>query len=572
MSPGRVTAGRVVLVAALAALLGAALLVPRPARLGVEEATWLLQTASLVADRDLAYEAVDAERFRSRGWSRETRVALEFDVGGNHRFARPLPYSVLAAPFAALAPERGALVLNVLLLALGAFLAVRRLEPRMGDAASWLVATALFGSAVFGYALSVRPESLLVTATIGAFVLAWPRDEEHLQNAELGLPEMYPEPGGAGGSDAPARVAPASAAGWLAGGALVAVVGLHHPLFLLLALPLVGGIPRRFRQVAVPAVLIGLLLVLAGSWLTGTLWLEFLVSPKLAIAGDSLADLAARGPSPAAGIDRQPTWPPPLTDYRLHLSNLTYLAAGRHVGVLVYFLPLLLLLWSGRGMVARGRLSAVMLVVLAALLCLFPFDLAGGGGPGIRWLVPLYAGLLLTAARRPSPGWTALFLLLGGLLMAPAWRGGLPTESEPTSRLLSRLPFETTQREVPVSAEIARRGIRVRAASTAIEPGRDGATMILAPGGRGQLVIGADEPVLVVALELGSEVKGDAEVGGGTIQHEVFRPDGGVTVRIHPRRPRLQSAWWSEERQYVYQVWFSLPETGVAVPFGVSVE
>ena len=224
------------------------------------------------------------------------------------------------------------------------------------------------------------------------------------------------------------------------------------------------------------------------------------------------------------------------------------------------------------GVAASGRLLAVTVVVLAALLCLFPFDLAGGGGPGIRWLVPLYAGLLLTAAHRPSVVSLAFSLLLGGALMAPAWRGGLPTESAPTSRLLSRLPFETTQREVPVTAEIARRGTRVRAASTAIEPGRDGATMILAPGGRGQLVIAADEPVLVVALELGPEVQGDAKVGGGTIQHEIFRPDGGVTVRVRPRRPRLQSAWWSDERQYVYQVWFSLPETGVAVPFGVSVE
>ena len=572
MSPGSVTAGRFVLAAAFAALLGAALLVPRPARPGVEEATWRLQAASLVADRDLAYEAADIARFREHGWPEETRVALEFDVGGNHRFARPLPYSALAAPFTAVAPDRGALVLNVLLLAVGAVLVVRRLEPRMGDTASWLVTTAIFGSAVFGYALSVRPESLLVAATVGAFVLAWPRNEEYLTPTELGLPEMYPEPGGAAGPGALARVAPASVAGWLAGGALISVVALHHPLFLLLVVPLVGGIPRRSRPVAIPAVLFGLALALAGSWLTGTLWLEFLVSPKLAIAGDSLADLAARGPSPAAGIDHQPTWPPPLTDYRLHLSNLTYLAAGRHVGVLVYFLPLLLLLWLGRGVAASGRLLAVTIVVLAALLCFFPFDLAGGGGPGIRWLVPLYAGLLLTAAHRPSAASVALFLLLGGALMTPAWRGAPPAESAPTSRLLSRLPFETTQREVPVTAEIARRGIRVRAASTAIEPGRDGATMILAPGGWGQLMIGADEPVLGVALELGPEVQGDAEVGGGTIEHEVFRPDGGVTVRVRPRRPRLQSAWWSDERQYVYQIWFSLPETGVAVPFGVSVE
>ncbi len=565
------TAGRFVLVTLLAALLGTAVLAPRSDRPDPEEATLLLQAASLAADRDLAYDASDIARFRSRGWAAATRVALEPDVTGRHRFARPLPFPLLAAPFEALAPGRGALVLNVLLLALGAFLAVRQLEPRLGDAAWWLVTAALFGSATFGHALAARPEALLVAATVGALALAWPRVEEFLPLADLAAPEMNPRGLGTADSDAPAAATPPAIARWLASGVLTAVVALHHPLYLLLVPAVVGGVPRRLRAAAIPAVLAGLLLILAASWLTGTLWVEFAVGPKLAIAADGVADLAARGPSPAAGLDHRPVWPPPLTDHGLHLSNLQYLAVGRHIGLVVYFLPVLLLLRLGRGAAARGRLVAVSLLVLLGLLALFPYDLGAGAGPGSRWLVPLYAALWLTPAHRPGRVAPAVFLLAGAAVMAPAWLGQPPAETGPASRLLARLPFETTQRNVPVAAEIVRRGARVRAASAAIAPG-GGDGMMLRPGGRGQLVIVADRPLERIALELGAEARGEAKIAGGVIEHEVFRPDGGVTYRLRPRRARRHSTWWSDRRQYVYQVGFSLPETRVALPFGVSVE
>lgn len=569
------TVGRFVLVTLLAALLGAAVLAPRDAAPDVEAATLLLQAASLAQDGDLAYDGSDVARFRARGWAARTRVALEFDVSGRHRFARPLPYPLLAAPFEALAPGptgRGARILNVLLLALGAGLAARQLQPRIGVAAAWLVSAALFGSVTFGYALAVRPESFLFAATVGAFALAWPRVEEYLGISDFETPDMNPKGLGTADADAPSGVTAASLVRWLASGGLLAAVALYHPLYLLLVLPLLGGIPRRFRRAAIPSIVAGLALVLAGSWLGGSLWLEFAVSPKLAIAADSLADLSARGVAPAAEVDRQPVWPPPTTDYRLHLSNLVYLAVGRHIGVAVYFLPVLLLLWLGRGTAARGRLLAVTALVFLGLLYLFPFDLAGGEGPGNRWFVPLYAGLLLTPAHRPGRVSVVAFLLLGGLLMAPAWRGRLPAESAPARAVFERLPFETTQRGVPVRAEIVRRGARVRAASAAITPGRGGAAMVLRPGGRGQLVIAADRPVQVIALELGAAARGELEMTGGTVEHEVFRPDGGVTYRIRPRRPRRQSTWWSDRPQHVYRLSFALPDTRVALPFGVSVE
>ena len=47
-------------------------------------------------------------------------------------------------------------------------------------------------------------------------------------------------------------------------------------------------------------------------------------------------------------------------------------------------------------------------------------------------------------------------LAIGSLLLLPLWVGGSPVEQGPAAGLLERLPFETTQREVPVSAEVVR--------------------------------------------------------------------------------------------------------------------
>ena len=147
----------------------------------VEEATYYLQSQSLARDFDRVWGPED----RSRQPADQTAPLVWPDEPAV--FARPPVYSLLLAPFVAVAGMRGAVLANALLLVVTALVAVTVLSKRLGDSAVWLVALAVFGSVLWADIGLVQPEILLLAASVSAFALAYGREEP----AKERLDEIY---------------------------------------------------------------------------------------------------------------------------------------------------------------------------------------------------------------------------------------------------------------------------------------------------------------------------------------------------------------------------------------------
>ena len=551
---GKQAAGTVLLGVLLMIVLAAAAIRSASAP-SVEETTYRLQAESLVFDFDLVYDGADIERFRAHGWDEDSLVGLGLRASELDAFQRPFPYPLLLAPFVAIAPERGPALLNALLLVLVAALTWRFLDRLVGDVAPWVTAALVFGSTVFASVFLAQPDVLLVLATVAALALA-----EGRPVAEGTLPDLYP------GGDATR----ASMLRWLGVGLLLGVVCIHHPVYLVLAVVVGLRLPRGERASALPLVVVGLVIVLLVGWWAGGLYADLGPAEKLARATDSLEDMHARGASPFTGAAKRVTWPPRLEPELLGWNAL-YLLIGRHCGLLPYTLPLVLLLGLAAG---SGRLRHVLPLVLFAVaifVLFFPFNIFGGPSVGNRWFLPLYAALWTTPARPSSPTGPLLVLVIGGLLLLPLWTGGAPAEQGPAAVLLERLPFETTQREAPVSAEVVSSELRVRATSFSVSPGAGERALALAGGRRAELMVVSGSRLESVFLDFGPAAKGEPALRGGRLGGTIFRPDGGVSYEVlFDGRERRHSTWWSREILSTRLLNFEMPGSG-DLDFAVSV-
>ncbi len=557
---GTAVAGLLLLGLLLLALLVAAVVRERTAP-SVEEVTYRLQAESLIHDFDLVYGPDDIERFRAHGWAEDSLVALGLRPPERDVFQRPLPYPLLLAPFVALAPERGPAILNTLLLILAAVLTVRFLDRLVGDGAPWVTVALIFGSALFGSVFLAQPDILLVVSTVAVLTLAegLPAGGRH-PVGDGDLPDLHP-----GGK----AIRP-SVLRWIGIGLLLGIVVLHHPLYLLLAVLVGVRLPPNERVAALLLVALGLVVVLLIGWWAGGLYAELGPAEKLARADDTLAGLHSRGASPFTGAGRRVTWPPRLEPALLGWNAL-YLLAGRHVGLLPYALPLVLLLALGSG---SGRLRSPLLVaalVTMAFLVFFPFNFFGGPAVGNRWFLPLYAALWTVPGRPSGPAGPLLCLAIGGALLAPLWIGANPAEAGPGAAVLSRLPFETTQREIPVRAEVVSSDLRVRSTSASVAPTGGERPLALAAGGGAELVLVSPAGLESVFLDFGRAAKGEPALAGGSLGRTMFRPDGGVSYEVLlEARERRHSTWWNSEAQSVRVLRFEMPESERA-EFGVSI-
>lgn len=562
---GGVIAGRSLLGLLLLAVVAAAV-IRSPSAPSVEETTYRLQAESLFFDFDLVYDEADIERFRAHGWDRDSLVALGLRASELDTFQRPFPYALLLAPFVALAPERGPALLNSLLLVLAAALALRLLERRVGDVAPWVTAALVFGSTVFASVFLALPDVLLVAATVAGLALA-----EGPPVAAGALPDMYPggdsgeDSGGGSRGDAPR----ASVLRWLGVGLLLGVVCIHHPVYLVLAVLIGLRLPRAERASALPLIVLGLVMVLLVGWWAGGLYADLGPAEKLARAADSVEEMRARGASPFTGAAKRVTWPPRLEPALLGWNAL-YLALGRHCGLLPYTLPLVLVLFLAAG---TGRLRQTLPLVLLAVtvfVFFFPFNIFGGPAIGNRWFLPLYAALWTAPARPSSPAGPFLVLLIGGVLLLPLWTGGSPAEHGPGAALFERLPFETTQREAPVSAEVVLSELRVRATSSSVTPGAGERPLALEGGRRAELMVVSGSRLESLLLDFGPAAKGEPVLGGGQLGRTIFRPDGGVSYEVVlDGRERRHSTWWSREVHSTRMLRFEMPKSG-DLDFAVS--
>ncbi len=555
-------ASRALLVLLLAALLlGAATFrhgAPRP-WFG-NEAGQLLQAASLAADRDLAIEPRDLERFEE-WWGGPPDGARRIRAGAGRAevAAGSLPYSLLLAPVVPWAPRRGPAVVNALLLALAAGLASRRLASRSCVGAELLIAVVIFGSVAFAWVFLALPETLALAATVAAFALA---TGGRPPPAHL-LPEIYEPP----------ERAPRVALRWLAAGALLAPAALAHPFFLALLWPAARAAPAERRRRARAWLVAGIAVPLAAAVLLygahGAGWSPW-PEPGRLLEGGGPAGAGAE----AIAVDPGPR---PF-DPAIRGWNLLYFAAGRHVGVLPYFLPLLLLGLAQRGGAksadekdaddGSGALINAAGAVALAFVVLVPFDFFGGPGTlANRWFLPLYGALWLLPRRSLHPGWIAACALLAGLFLWPLWLAprAVPLDANGSLRYpapLARwlLPYETTARSLPSGGEAMRREVWARALGPATGSAGDGWRLTLAPGGRGRILVASPYAAEAIYLEFGPGSPVELEVGGADVGTTIFRPDGSAAFQVLTRRPRARhSMWWGPDRQYLYELELAMP-------------
>jgi hypothetical protein len=531
-----------------------------------EEATHVLQAESLALDLDVVFDGSDRNRVADKGIEITGLHLRNGRIDEEPVFARPIFYSVFLAPFVGVAPTRGPTAANLLLLCLTVGLASRRLYSRLGSTAPWLVALFLFASVTFRYLQVAEPPIFLLTLVVAAFYLVY------------GLEEPVSE----GPSDLYRPLPTRARIGWRwgAAGLLLGLATAYNPVFSVLVIPAAVAAPRDRRRAASTFLTLGAISVLALSgvveWGRAGRWQLPFPEPSSSVlvaaepkGQDSLSDL--NGESLSSPFEASPERPfPARVSGRLTAWNAAYSIAGRHLGLLPYFFPTVLVfgLWT----MGSGRSSLVATSFLAVgLICLLsPFDFAGGATAiGNRWFVPLFGALWFVPARRPRARWIWITAALSGLFLYPVWLSpvGSPIEKDgrmqhATSLPASYLPLETSQRSLPGFGEILGRGAWVRSLRNTVRLRGDGRWQMEGDA-QAELLIASPSPLDSVYFEFGGGAEPELEVGGGDLGNMVLQPNGRVAFHVGQldavaRHP----SWWDERDQSFYDLRLRMPGIG----------
>src|SRR4029079_17208372 len=135
--------------------------------------------------------------------------------------------------------------------------------------------------------------------------------------------------------------------------------------------------------------------------------------------------------------------------------DVAYAFAGRHLGLVFYFAPVVLFSFLGDRSQGRGAMWGGALLSLAVLLLVRRFDLAGSPLTlGLRAAVPLAAVLCLAVARPPSKWALVLTFAWAAAWLWPLWKSPRqPFASNGELRYAAPYmapwaPLETTQPEL----------------------------------------------------------------------------------------------------------------------------
>lgn len=523
-------AGHLLLLLLLAATVWlAATAAPRQAPAPGAETTNWLAAHSLAVDHDELFADGDAARFRAA-------------FGASPRGVRTDPHGGrLEAPYLAtrawawaisFAGERGPFLLNALGFALAAFAAVFALRAALGAAAPWWLALLLFGSVAFTAVFRWQSETLVFAAVVLAGALIWGGGAPP---AGRGAEQIY-------GGDLAAR---AAAWRWPLAGLLVGAAAVRHPAYALTAIPMLLDLPRISG-------------VAGGASRRGrngraALFVAALVLP--------VAVVAARGVAP---------WEAPAPSFDLALTgwNALYFIAGRHAGVLVGFLPVVALLLAPRPPGGRRYLPVVIAVAATGQLLMAPFDWAGDlSAVGNPWFLPFYGALLFCAGPTLSLRLALLVGVASAPVLVPFWLAPLSDGTHPpaalaavTSGIRERLPFESSLREVPGSAELVRAGVRLRSTGPALRP-EQGRFELASP--RATVLVESDRRLASVRLDFSASAPGTLTVEGGRSGSTTFRPSGEVAFEIAlGSATRRHPLWWSREPVSIYELELALPPPG----------
>ena len=506
-----------------------------------DEGVYSMQAQSLAFDFDFRYEESDYRRYqRTTGKVPDPLILQSVDGGETLVYSKPVFYSLFLAPFVRFAPERGPIVANLVLLIVAALLLECLLLRRVGADGPLVAALLLFFSVTFGHVFWVHADLFyLVVTALGLCCL-----DPWLEGRTLPLARL------------------------VAGGVLLATAGAGRPFYLaVLAGVLLAAGPtlrhawgRRAAAIVLAAALVLLLGSAAFHRASGGDW-----SPYV---GERQGFGSATG-YPDIDFDRE-RWPELLAAYggaswarggfllpsfELEMlgHNIVYALLGRSVGIVPYFLPIVLACACIRSGSRRKWLLAGMAVGLIAFLIKSPYNFYGGAGAiANRWFLPLYPVCWFLIERPPSRRWLVASSLAATMFVAPLWfsAASFPLEIEvdngarrlryvsPVAKRL--LPIETTQVQLSsATGEVQHGDLRVRLLGNGVwSHGQDG--LRYRPTADGELLIGSPAPLAGLTVEL---------VPPPGVEAEVVR-----LVVKRPRRIARHRYWYREIPLHYYRL------------------
>jgi len=374
--------------------------------------SYYMMTSSLARDGDLILDQRDAVR-----WDKENfegipvGVYVRFDDNGYMRYAKPVLYPLLAAPFLLTMGRYGLAVLNGLFLGLivvFSYLGLRRYIRRLYSF--------LFASVFFAFSF------------IPAYISWMTPDIFLFFSCSLCVYLLY--------ADQPEACA-----------LIIGLIGGEKPAFFVMLVPLIafvafGGKPRQLVKTLITCFLGAILVLLINFCFLKTFYAysdpKYMVSSGM--APHTLEELRARLVlAPAELLDmRFNSWP-------LFIRNISNFFAGRFSGMLWYGFPAVVCvftyLWRRRMLtpVEKARNDSILsaAVLLMAILLFFrPLNYFGGlGFWGTRYFY-IFPALFLPAAFKgmKRPWLVFLFFLpalwvssqvLGSSLFVRAWGSSL---------------------------------------------------------------------------------------------------------------------------------------------------
>lgn len=579
------TAGWAILGLLLLATLAGALRLDR-AKLPLlgDEATYAMQAASLAWDFDLAYNREDYDRFLAHWGVKPEGLILQSRPGGDRLvYGKPPLYALVIAPFVRLAPVRGPVVANALLLAAAALLAAGSLRNRIGPAAPLWVTVFVFASVAFAFVFWGDSDLFLMAAVAAGYALVY-RGDRRYAGSEAPPPQIYAGEETESGRGFMVR--------WLGAGALLGVAVAFRPVYAVLLLPAILAAresPWRRRAPAVGGLALG-----AAAVLLASMGLQWLAGGDPTGYGGQRQGIYARQSFPAVDfpaerwserVEREgnASWLraealKPQLNPKLAGWNVVYSLAGRNAGVLPYFLPVLLGFLAFRGDRGRWAIPLAVAAAVVAFLLLRPFDFYGGGALGNRYFLPLYPALWFMAARPARPAWALAIALLASPFLVPLWTHptayplgdyGEPRHVGSVARRW--LPYETTQSSAPGQQLSVGGGLWVKLLTPNLWASGRGGSMRVAGGSRGELLVGSPQPLHALHVEFDERAPTRLLVGGRELRPLLLKADGSVLFEVPLERARaVHPLQWSPHDVHLYSLDFRLPGA-TAAPIGFRV-
>jgi hypothetical protein len=581
-SPFEIASWAVLGLLLLLTLIGAARLDRAQLPLLGDEATYAMQASSLVHDFDLAYTRQDYDRFVADWGVPPDGLILQSRPGSARLvYAKPPLYALVLAPFVALAPVRGPVVANALLLAAAALLAARALRSRIGPAAPLWVAAFVYASVAFAYVFWGESDLFLFAAVAAGFALVH-GDERGSRRAGEPPPQIYE-----GEDTAPPR---RFLLRWLAAGALLGVAVVYRPVYLVLLIPAFLAAresPQDRRLRAINGLAAGALAILVLSmgvqWLGGGDPTGYGGQRQGIYGSQSYPDVQVPAARWTERVARQgsSSWLQtaavrPELNVKLGGWNVLYALVGRDVGILPYFLPLLLGFLAFQG--DRGRWAIPLAVALAmlAFLVIRPFNFTGGGPLANRYFLPLYPALWFVAARRARPLWAPVFALLAAPFLLPLWKAPavFPVADNGEYRMVSPfarrwLPYETTQASAPGQQATLGYGLWVKLLDHNAWPAGSGGGLRIAGSAPAHILLGSPKRLKALSVELDQNGPSHLRIGDNDLRPVVLKPNGSVVFEIAMGEPRaVHPMWWGTDDYYLYDLEVQLPGAKT-VPIGM---